>query len=223
MTPAPALPVAPIVVLVALVGGILAGEAMGPASADAALVAGAGGLLLVMCVRVASVRIALVAVAFALLGVAVMQRALHGLEVSPLGLAVADHADARVVVTLVDDPDSGRYDTRVLVHVDSFDGRPAGGRRVLVSASGEIAEHLRILSAGESAVLRGWCTELEGFDVRWRWKHAVGEVHATEIFGVAHARAPLDRAANGLRGARARRIRAPRAGRPGPARGFPPR
>ena len=104
-----------------------------------------------------------------------------------------------MVATLVDDPDAGRFDTRVLVRVDSFDGRAAGGRRVLVTGSGDVAGQLRILSAGESVVLRGWCTELEGFDLRWRWKHAVGEVHATEIVGVGPARAPLDRAANGLR------------------------
>ncbi len=139
------------------------------------------------------------ALAFALLGAAVMQRALHGLTVSPLAAAIAAHADARVVATLVDDPDAGRFDTRVLVRVDSFDGRTAGGRRVLVTGSGDVAGQLRILSAGESLVLRGWCTELEGFDLRWRWKHAVGEVHATEIVGVGPARAPLDRAANGLR------------------------
>ena len=70
---------------------------------------------------------------------------------------------------------------------------------MLVTASGDVAGQLRILSAGESVVLRGWCTELEGFDLRWRWKHAVGEVHATEIVGVGPARAPLDRVANGLR------------------------
>ena len=139
------------------------------------------------------------ALAFALLGAAVMQRALHGLTVSPLAAAIAAHADARVVATLVDDPDAGRFDTRALVRVDSFDGRTAGGRRVLVSGSGDVAGQLRILSAGESVVLRGWCTDLEGFDLRWRWKHAVGEVHATEIVGVGPARAPLARAANGLR------------------------
>jgi competence protein ComEC len=128
-----------------------------------------------------------------------MQRALHGLAVSPLTRAVAAHTDARVVATLVDDPDAGRFDTSVLVRVSSFDGRPAGGRRVLVTASGDVAAHLRILSAGESVVLRGWCTELVGFDLRWRWKHAVGELHATEIRGVGPARAPLDRVANRLR------------------------
>jgi competence protein ComEC len=101
---------------------------------------------------------------------------------------------------LVDDPDASRFDASVLARVDSFDGRPAGRRRVVVHASGDLADHLRILSAGESVVLRGWCSELEGFDLRWRWKHAVGEVHATELVGVGRARAPLDRLANGMRG-----------------------
>jgi competence protein ComEC len=101
---------------------------------------------------------------------------------------------------LVDDPDSSRFDASVLARVDSFDGRTAGRRRVGVHASGELADHLRILSAGESVVLRGWCSELDGFDLRWRWKHAVGEVHATELVGVGRARAPLDRLANGMRG-----------------------
>jgi competence protein ComEC len=199
VTPAPALPVAPIVVLVALVGGILAGEAAGPASAGAVLAVGTVGITLAVCVRAPVLRTVIVAIAIATLGAALMQRALHGLVVSPLSSAVAAHADARVVATLVDDPDAARFDTRALARVESFDGRTAGRRRVLLTASGDVAAHLRILSAGESVVLRGWCTELDRFDLRWRWKHAVGEVHATEIVGVGSARAPLDRAANGLR------------------------
>jgi competence protein ComEC len=199
VTTAPALPVAPLVVLGALVGGILAGEAAGPATAIGVLLTGVVGLVLAVCVRVPVVRTVVAMLAFALLGVAVMQRALHGIAVSPLAPAITAHANARVVATLVDDPDAGRFDASVLVRVDSLDGRAAGGRRVLVTAAGDVAAHLRILSAGESIVLRGWCTELAGFDLRWKWKHAVGEVHATEIVGVGPARAPLDHVANGLR------------------------
>jgi competence protein ComEC len=199
VTAEPTLPVAPSVVLAALVGGILAGEAAGPAAAVGILVAGLVGVVLAIVVRTRGVRTVLAALAFALLGMAVMQRALNGLVASPLAAAIAHHADARIVATLVDDPDAGRFDTSVLVRVDELDGRAAGGRRVVVSASGDVAAHLRILAAGESVVVRGWCTELEGFDLRWRWKHAVGEVHATELVGVRRARAPLDRVANGLR------------------------
>jgi competence protein ComEC len=183
-----------------VVGGILAGEAVGPGAATAALCAGIVGVLVAACVRAPVARVAIVALALAVLGMAVMQRALHGLVVSPLTQAIVEQADVRVVATLVDDPDAGRFDTSALARVDALDGGAAGGRRVLLTASGDVAAHLRILSAGESVVLRGWCTELDGFDVRWRWKHAVGEVHATELVGVSRARAPLDRAANQLRG-----------------------
>jgi competence protein ComEC len=120
-----------------------------------------------------------------------MQRALGGLERSPLTASIAQHTDARIVGTLVDDPDAARFDARALVRV--------GNRRVLVTASGDVAGHLRLLSAGETAVLRGWFTPLEGFDERWRWKHAVGEFHATDLLGVEPARAPLARIANQAR------------------------
>jgi competence protein ComEC len=200
VTPAPAAPVAPVVVLAGLVVGILGGEHAGPAPATGVLVAGVVGALAACVARGAVLRTVLAVLAMTLLGAAVMQRALHGLEVSPLARPVAEHADTRLVGTLVDDPDAGRFDASALVRVESFDGGTAGGRRVLVTATGDVAAHLRILAAGETVVLRGWCTELGGFDLRWRWKHAVGEVHATEIVGVGRARAPLDRLANGLRG-----------------------
>ena len=200
MTPAPALPIAPLVALAALVGGILAGEAGGPGAATALLVVGVVGIVVAVCVRGPVARTVLVAIALAVLGAAAMQRALHGLAVSPLTRAIEEHADARVAATLVDDPDARRFDASVLARVDAFDGRDAGARRVLLTASGDVAAHLRILSAGESLVVRGWCNELAGFDVRWRWKHAVAEVHVIEIVGVRRAHAPLDRIANELRG-----------------------
>ena len=109
------------------------------------------------------------------------------------------HADARLVATLVDDPDAARFDARALVRVDRFDGRGGGHRRVLVDASGDVAGHLRLLAAGERVVLRGWFTPLEGFDERWRWKHAVGAFHATDVLGVAPTRSPLTRLANDAR------------------------
>jgi len=191
--------VAPLVVLAALVTGILAGEVAGPSAAVWPVTIGALALGVTLCVRGRGARMGFLALAVSLCGVAVMQRALHGLAVSPLSPAVASHADARVVATLVDDPDASRFDARVLARVATVDGQPAGGRRVLISASGGVAGHLRWLSAGESVVVRGWFTELEGFDLRWRWKHAVGEVHATDVVGVGAAHAPLDRVANELR------------------------
>jgi competence protein ComEC len=109
-----------------------------------------------------------------------------------LTAAVDQRADARIVATLVDDPDSARFNARALVRV--------GGRRVLVSASGDVAGHLRLLSAGETAVLHGWFAPLEGFDERWRWKHAIGEFHATDLRGVGPAQGVLAQIANRARG-----------------------
>ena len=120
MTAAPAVPVAPLVALGALVGGILGGEAAGPADATGVLVAGVIGVVAALCVRAGVVRTAVVALGLALLGAAVMQRSLHGIAVSPLVAAVTTHADARVAATLVDDPDASRFDTRVLVRVDAL-------------------------------------------------------------------------------------------------------
>src|SRR4051812_37878306 len=128
-----------------------------------------------------------------------MQRALHGLARSPLDASVAHHADARLTATLVDDPDAARFDARALVRVDRIDGRAAGGRRVLVEASADVAGHLRLLAAGERVEVRGWFTPLEGFDERWRWKHAVAAFHATDVLSVAPARSPLVVVANDAR------------------------
>ena len=177
--------------LAAVVGGILLGERAGPGPARVVLAAGAAGVMVAGLVHAPRVRLALAVLAFALLGTAVMQRALDGLTRSPLTASIEQRADARIVGTLVDDPDAERFDARALVRV--------GSRRVLVTASGDVAGHLRLLSAGETATLRGWFTPLEGFDARWKWKHAVGEFHATDLLGVEPARAPMARIANQAR------------------------
>jgi competence protein ComEC len=194
-----ALPYGPLAVLGAVVVGILAGEAAGGGPAVGALVVGVLGVLVAWWLRPSPERIGVALVAFALLGGAAMQRALHGLDASPLGPAIVRHADARLVATLVDDPDAARFDARALVRVDRFGGRGGGHRRVLVEASGDVAGHLRLLAAGERVALAGWFTPLEGFDERWRWKHAVGAFHATDVLGVAPTRSPLTGLANDAR------------------------
>src|SRR4051812_45615338 len=183
----------------AVVVGVLAGEAAGPAPATAALVAGVLTVVVAAVLRPSPVRLAVALVAFALLGGAAMQRALQGLARSPLDASVAHHADALLTATLVDDPDAARFDARALVRVDRVDGRAAGRRRVLVEASADVAGHLRLLAAGERVEVRGWFTPLEGFDERWRWKHAVAAFHATDVLGVAPARSPVVVLANDAR------------------------
>jgi hypothetical protein len=147
-------PVGPLAVLVGLLVGIATGEAAGPGSARAVLGLGIAGVVAAAFLRARPVRLAVAVLAFALVGTAVMQRALHGITASPLRAAIEQRADARLVGTLVDDPESSRFDARALVRVDDVSGRSAGGRRVLVNASGDIAGHLRLLSAGEGVVLR---------------------------------------------------------------------
>lgn len=195
-----AAPWGPAALLVALVVGIFAGEARGGAVALGAL-AGAGCAAIgAVAVRSPALRIVLGVVAIGLLGTGVMQRALHGIAVSPLTVAVDRSESARLRVTLLDDPDASRYAMDVLVRVDAAKGHDAGDRRVLVRASGDVAARLRLLETGDHAVLRGWFAPLEGFDVRWRWRHAVGTYHATALLSAGHATAPLTRLANAARG-----------------------
>ena len=146
-------------------------------------------------------RLAACGLAFALLGVVVMQRALHGIAVSPLTVAVEMRASATARVTLLDDPDASRFAMDVLVQVDAVDGRQAGRRRVLVRASGDVAGRVRLLEAGDHAVVRGWFAPLDGFDTRWQWRHAIGAFHATALESAQRATAPMIRAANTARAA----------------------
>ena len=195
-------PVAPLAGLGAVIVGILAGQGAGPGPAILLLTGGAV--------------LALVAIGAALArrprrgtrrraraprrrGDAAGRARTRGVAARPCrGEA---RRRARIAATLVDDPDARRFDASALVRVDALDGRSAGGRRVLVTASGDVAGHLRLLSAGESVVLDGWFAELEGFDARWHWKHAVAEFHATDVLAARPASAPLARVANDLRGA----------------------
>ncbi|MFN8027232.1 MAG: ComEC/Rec2 family competence protein [Acidimicrobiia bacterium] len=193
-------PWGPAAALLAVVAGIFGGQAAGAGAAVgvlllAAAVVAAGAL----ATRAPAVRAALLVASLGLLGVAVMQRALQGLEHSPLTAAVTREEDATVTVALLDDPDASRFATRVLVRVDSRDGHDAGSRRVLVRASGDVAARLRILAAGEQATLRGWFGPLDGFDASWRWKHAVGAFHATALSSAARTSTPVMRAANAVR------------------------
>jgi competence protein ComEC len=189
-------PTGPLVVLAGTIVGIVAGEALGPAPARGALCFGAAGVIAAARVRTPVIRVLVAMIAFALLGTGVMQRALHGLVVSPLTTAVAARADGVIAASLVDDPDGARFDARVLVRVVRASGADAGGRRVLVRAIGTVAARVRLLSAGDTVTLRGWFEPLAGFDTRWRWRHAVGTFHATELKAVGTSPSLLARAAN---------------------------
>lgn len=206
---------APTLALVALVAGILAGERAGAGAARGLLLVAA--LLLVLAFVVRGPRgAALAIVACGLLGSAVTQRALHGLEVSPLAGPVASRARVVADVTLADDPAGPRFVARVLARVSRLDGRASGGRTVLVVAGGDVAGRLRVLVAGDRVTLAGALAPLAGYNLRYRWQHAVGTLHAEEVRSFAGPASPLSRLANGLRDAVVRGAR----GLPAPERGL---
>jgi competence protein ComEC len=160
------------------------------------LLGSAGALL----IRRSPSRLAVGIVAVALLGMASMQRALDGLEHSPLTGPRDARASGRITATLVDDPNGEQYSARMLVRVKRLDGRPAGSRTVLVTAAGDAAGRLRLLEAGDDVELSGWLQPLSGYDTRLRWRHAVASFDAVELLAFEPAGSPLHRTANALRG-----------------------
>jgi competence protein ComEC len=190
----------PLAALVALVAGILAGEAAGAAPAAHALATGAALLTLAFATRRRpGLAVALMLAGALLLGSALMQRALHGLEASPLRRAVDARAFVDATATLVDDPAGPRFTVEVLARLTNVDGHDAGTRTVLLTGSGELTSRLRVLDAGDRVSVRGTLRPLAGFDERFRWRHAVAELAVAELVDFAPPSSPLARAANAAR------------------------
>jgi competence protein ComEC len=192
----------PLLLLGALVAGILTGDALGPSAAWLQLGLAALGLVGAWGLhRWGPTRAALVVAASATLlgGVAVEQRALHGVAVSPLASLVHAGASTRVDVTLLEDPAGPAYRTEALARVDAVGGAGAGGRIVLLAASGDEQSVLRVLAAGERLRLRGTFGPLTGWSTRLRWRHAVGQLTLDEARAVAPPAGATVRIANALR------------------------
>ncbi len=197
-------PRGPVVLLTATVVGVALGERAGGHAAVAEGIAGlllAGGLLAtldrsgpgnVRAIGGTRTRLAVGALAMLLLASASMQRALDGLDHSPLTEAVATYRSATVWVTLAEDPTGP---TRFVV--DAL-GR-VSGRTVLVVARGDATGRMRILAAGDRVRLRGSFRPLTGWDTRERWRHAVGAFEATEVLGLRAPSSSLARLANRVR------------------------
>jgi competence protein ComEC len=194
---------APAGALVAVVVGILVGDARGGAAATDALLAGGAVTTAAIVARRGPARTIGIVLACGLLATACTQRAQHGLDHSPLTDATAARADVRAQAVLVDDPQATRWSVNALVRIRTFsaDGpsRDGGGRRVLVTASGDAAGRLARLETGEGLAVEGWLAPLDGFDARERWRHAVAELHVTAVTSVTRATTPLDRVANAAR------------------------
>jgi competence protein ComEC len=146
------------------------------------------------------VRVAAGTLAVFVVGAASMQRALNGIERSPLSTAIESRASATISAELVEDPEGGPYSARVVARVTALDGHGAGGRRVLVTANGGVAARLRLLEAGDRVALAGWFRPLDGLDARLRWRHIVARLDASELRDFHPPPSSLYRFANALRG-----------------------
>jgi competence protein ComEC len=181
--------------LAGLVLGIGAGERMGAAAASPLLALGGASLAGAWFVD-GRARAAVALLALALLGAAQTERALNGQVRSALAAGIARNAPVTLSGELVDDPQSGRFDTDAFVRV------PAGRshRTLFVVATRDDALRLRVVEAGDRVVLSGRLAPLRPtrFDGRARWRHAVGRLDRTQVLALAPARGAL-RIANPLR------------------------
>ncbi len=190
----------PLLALAALVAGILAGQALGPGTAGVALLASVALLVGALSVR-GRRGVVLAVAACLLLGGAVTQRALHGLESSPLAGPVARREQVRADGTLVDDPSGPRFVVDVPARLHRVDGIDAGGRTVLLVGGRDVATRLRVLEAGDRVAVTGTFEPLRGYDTRYRWRHAVAALRVRDVIDFAGPSAPLDRVANAARAA----------------------
>ena len=119
----------PFLVLGALIAGLLVGEGTGVSVANGALIVGAGALGAAWFARPPA-RLLLAAAACALLGCAVMSRAVDGQQHSPLGTAMERRDTTTVRGEATEDPSGPMFEASVLVRVDVGHGahsaRPAG-------------------------------------------------------------------------------------------------
>ncbi|MEP6626035.1 MAG: ComEC/Rec2 family competence protein, partial [Acidimicrobiia bacterium] len=188
--------IGPLLMLVALAAGVLAGERLGGGPARLLLGFALVGFAAAFTWRASRVGAVTAIVACALLGVAVEQRALHGLEASPLTAAVAREASGEAVLTLTEDPDGPLFESAAIARVDAFGGRSAGERSVFVGVHGDERSVFAALDAGDQLRASGTLAPLSGFSSRLRWRHAVGEFRVDDIRAVGRPSSPWYAAAN---------------------------
>ena len=133
----------------------------------------------------------------AAIGAGVMARAVSGLG-GPAARLAAEEAEATVTVRLTADPQGRWTGVRVPARLESVNDTASRGT-VLVVAKPPAAERLRLLEAGESAVLTGRFRALDDGEGRWRWRHVAGVFEAGDLTGAGPARPVVLRWANGVR------------------------
>lgn len=175
--------VGPIAVLAAVLAGIVAGERSGVAAANGALVVGAGALGAAWFAR-SPMRVVLAAIACALLGFAVMGRALDGQAHSPLRAAIETRDLTTLHGVAASDPSGPTYEASLLIRVDVGHGAT---RILLATASGDDVAALRVVEAGDHVVLEGRFAPLGrgAYDDRARWRHAVGRFDEVRVVGLS--------------------------------------
>lgn len=189
----------PVLAAAAVTAGTRAGEHMswvGPLP-GIALVAAACALVLILGHRPGARRRVAGLLLLAALGALGMARALAGLDGDASRLTASD-IEQRVSVRLAADPQGRWTGARVTARLEETDGRAVRGT-VLVAAKQAAAERIRLLEAGESAVLLGHFRLLEGEERYWRWRHVTGVLEAHDLVGAGRAEPAVLRAANGLR------------------------
>jgi competence protein ComEC len=187
---------------IAAVVGILTGDGLGPGSAGATLVLACTCLALVAVTRAPLIRAALLIVAIVAFGCALERRALDGVTSGGIVAAADARADAVVHGTVIDDPEGTRWSTTLLVRVErALVGAAAVRERrtVLVVAEGDTAVRTGVLSAGDRVVLTGWLRPLEGYDARYRWRHAAARFDAHDLLDASTPVMPLAGVANEAR------------------------
>jgi competence protein ComEC len=191
------------VALLALVGGITAGNARGAAPATAVLVAGGAGLAAAWFVRGRS-RVVVAALALVLLGSALTQRAHDGLERE--AVQRAEGTRVRITATVVSDADGPRYASDVQLRVDR--GSTVGGAgipslpsgvRVLASATGDDAARVRLLTMGDRVVVSGLVRSLGPGDGWLRSRHVAARLERTDLLAITPPASPLYVIADRLR------------------------
>jgi competence protein ComEC len=173
----------PVAVLAALLAGLVVGERSGIAVANGALIIGVGALGAAWFTRPPA-RGVLAGCACALLGCAVMGRALEGQANSPLAGAIDRREELTVRGEATTDPDGPAFAASVLVRVDAGHGTH---RTLLAQATGDDVAALRVIQAGDHVVLEGRLAPLSagGYDDRARWHHAVGRLDNVHVVGLS--------------------------------------
>lgn len=174
--------------LLVIAAGVIGVSAMIAARARPALVA---------------LRIAAVCVVIACVCAAAMMRARNGIEHHSLVGPIGERAAIELRGEIADDAATTRFASSALLRVHEVRIRRGpwikGARTILLRGTGKRSGAVGVLEATDVVEVTGDIGPLEGFDARWRWKHAVGQLVVAEVHDLRSGDAFWQRASNALR------------------------